>query len=248
MKRAMALELAVVELALEPGAIGQHFPALAIDAVMMEFALVARTVRPCQLALALTDAILPVTNILNAVRPLDPATSVHSVLQPLTRVNPAFFGALEGPLTLLHAVFELAGISVAIGPCPCALPMEDALPQGAYVLLPGRPRHSSFTPHHVLAPLAVICPPGGPRLFAVTPHVALVEMARVVAAITPNVMTLAVHSAIEPTANVGVTIGEDALVLCEFVCRDAPGIVQFAWSGRSLVNACVPLRDHVLNV
>mmetsp|Transcript_59247 Transcript_59247/g.152475 ORF Transcript_59247/g.152475 Transcript_59247/m.152475 type:complete len:480 (-) Transcript_59247:552-1991(-) len=133
---AMTLKLTVVELALEPGAIREDLLALALDAVVLELAIVARAIRPRELALPLADAILPLPIVLDPIGPPDASDAVHAILQPVTAVDPALLRALEGAFALLHAVLEHAGVAVAVGPCPGALAVEDALLELANVLLP----------------------------------------------------------------------------------------------------------------
>mmetsp|Transcript_34586 Transcript_34586/g.79080 ORF Transcript_34586/g.79080 Transcript_34586/m.79080 type:complete len:272 (-) Transcript_34586:506-1321(-) len=127
----MPLQLAVVELALEPRTIRENLLALAFNAVVLKLAFITRSICPSELALALSDPVLPVTNVRDAIRPLHLSTAVHAVSQPLPRVDPSFLSTLEGALSFLHAVLEVARELVVVWPSACALAMEDPFPEAS---------------------------------------------------------------------------------------------------------------------
>mmetsp|Transcript_76734 Transcript_76734/g.183833 ORF Transcript_76734/g.183833 Transcript_76734/m.183833 type:complete len:488 (-) Transcript_76734:188-1651(-) len=228
-----ALELAVMELPLEPRAVWQGLLALAFYAVVLEVSFVTGAISPGQLALALSDAILPLAIVLDAIWPLHLSTTIHAILEPLAAVHPALLCTFESALALLHPMLEVAGIAIAIWPSASSLAMEDALLQAADVLLSRRPGHLAVAPHLVLAPLAIVGAAGGPGLLPAAPHVALMELTEILAAVAPNVVALAMHSAVEPGANVGVAVGEDSLILDNSV-------------GRQLVTIWLPRCHHAV--
>mmetsp|Transcript_61104 Transcript_61104/g.113391 ORF Transcript_61104/g.113391 Transcript_61104/m.113391 type:complete len:301 (-) Transcript_61104:40-942(-) len=244
MEGAMPFQLAIVELALEPRAIWKDLLALAFNAIVLELTFIARTICPCELALAFSDTILPVTHVGDAIRPLHLPSSVHAVCEPLSGVDPAFLCALESALPLLHAVLEVAGILVVVWPSARALAMEDTFPEASNELLTRRPRHLPFAPHHVLPPFSLVGSSSGPRLLSGAPHVALMEFTRILAAITPYVMPLSMHSIVQPSANIGISIGEDTLILYKLVGRySSSRSDKFPWSGRQVEASVLVLHE-----
>mmetsp|Transcript_5337 Transcript_5337/g.13246 ORF Transcript_5337/g.13246 Transcript_5337/m.13246 type:complete len:381 (-) Transcript_5337:26-1168(-) len=243
---AVALQVRVVELTLEPGPIGEDLLAFALNAVVLELPLIPRPIGPCQLAVAFADVVLPLPHVLDPSGPTHSALAVHAPVQPPPRVHPSLFHRLEDTLAFLLSVLEVPGVLVAVRPGTNSLAVEDPLPELPNIRLAALPGHGALAPHHVLAPLAFVGALGRPHLLTLPPHVSLVEFSPVLTAVTPDVVAFPVHAAVQPLAVVGVAIGEDALICNQLMSVGPHGSVTGSRGG--LQHGLLPGLQHLLLV